>query len=90
MDLNIDTFMCLRYHILYVSSIVQKGFIRGHDNLTPQINLSVCLSVRLSVKYTKKCKFSTYSTALDLKMGYCSIRLDPMVVKMCTIILPWG
>jgi hypothetical protein len=23
--------MCLRYNILYVSSIVQKGFIHGHD-----------------------------------------------------------
>jgi hypothetical protein len=35
MDLNIDTLMCLRlrYHILYVSSIVQKGFIHGHDTL---------------------------------------------------------
>jgi hypothetical protein len=28
----------------------------------------------------------TYATALDLNMGYYTIRLDPMVVKMCTII----
>ncbi len=33
MDLNIDTLMCLRYHTLFVSSIVQKGFIHGHDTL---------------------------------------------------------
>jgi hypothetical protein len=33
MDLYIDTLMCLRYHILYVSFIVQKGFIHGHDTL---------------------------------------------------------
>ncbi len=34
MDLNIDTLMCLRYHILYVSIIAQKGFIHGHDTLS--------------------------------------------------------
>jgi hypothetical protein len=32
----------------------------------------------------------TYAAALDLNMDYCTIRLDPMVVKMCTIIFPWG
>jgi hypothetical protein len=34
----------------------------------------------------------TYATALDLNMGYytISIRLDPAVSKMCTIIIPWG
>ncbi len=32
----------------------------------------------------------TYATALDLNMGYYTIRLDPMVSKMCTIIFPWG
>ncbi len=31
-----------------------------------------------------------YAMALDLDMGYYTIRLDPMVVKMCTIIFPWG
>ncbi len=31
MDLSIDTLMCLRNHVLYVSSIVQNGFIHGHD-----------------------------------------------------------
>jgi hypothetical protein len=29
-------------------------------------------------------------TALDLNMGYYTIRLDPAASKMCTIILPWG
>jgi hypothetical protein len=29
-------------------------------------------------------------TALDLNMGYYSIRLDHDVSKICTIILPWG
>jgi hypothetical protein len=29
-------------------------------------------------------------TALDLYMGYYTIRFDPMVFKMCTIIFPWG
>ncbi len=32
----------------------------------------------------------TYSTALDFNMGYYTIRLDPTVSKMCTIIFPWG
>jgi hypothetical protein len=32
----------------------------------------------------------TYATALDLNMGYCTIRLDPMASEMCTIIFPWG
>ncbi len=32
----------------------------------------------------------TYSTALDLKMGYYTIRLDPTASKICTIIFPWG
>jgi hypothetical protein len=27
----------------------------------------------------------TYATALDLNMGYYTIRLDPMASKMCTI-----
>jgi hypothetical protein len=32
----------------------------------------------------------TYATALDLNMGYYTIRLEPMAPKMCTIIFPWG
>ncbi len=32
----------------------------------------------------------TYATALDLYMGYYTIRLDPMASEMCTIIFPWG
>ncbi len=32
----------------------------------------------------------TYATMLDLNMGYYTIRLDPTVAKMCTIIFPWG
>jgi hypothetical protein len=32
----------------------------------------------------------TYATALDLNMGYYTIRLDLMASKMCTIIFPWG
>ncbi len=32
----------------------------------------------------------TYATALDLNMGYYTIRLDPMALEMCTIIFPWG
>ncbi len=31
----------------------------------------------------------TYATALDLNMGYYTIRLDPMASEMCTIIFPW-
>ena len=32
----------------------------------------------------------TYATALDLNMGYYTIRLDPDASKTCTIILRWG
>ncbi len=32
----------------------------------------------------------TYATALDLNMGYYTIRLDPQASEMCTIIFPWG
>jgi hypothetical protein len=32
----------------------------------------------------------TLTTALDLNMGYYTIRLDPDASKICTIIFPWG
>eukprot|EP00804_Cyclotella_cryptica_P001330 CCRYP_020351-RA/>CCRYP_020351-RA protein AED:0.43 eAED:0.43 QI:6/-1/0/1/-1/0/1/0/82 len=32
----------------------------------------------------------TFPTALDLNMGYYTIRLDPDASKICTIIFPWG
>jgi hypothetical protein len=32
----------------------------------------------------------TYAMALDLSMGYYTIRLDPKAVEMFTIIFPWG
>jgi hypothetical protein len=32
----------------------------------------------------------TYTTALDLNMGYYTIRLNPKAVEMFTIIFPWG
>ena len=32
----------------------------------------------------------TYANALDLNMGYYTIRLDPLASEMCTIIFPLG
>jgi hypothetical protein len=32
----------------------------------------------------------SFATALDLNMGYCTIRLDLDASKTCTIIFPWG
>ncbi len=32
----------------------------------------------------------SFTTALDLNMGYYTIRLDPDASKICTIIFPWG
>ena len=32
----------------------------------------------------------TFATALDLNMGYYTIRLDPDASRTCTIIFPWG
>ncbi len=34
--------------------------------------------------------FSFATAALDLNMGYYTIRLDPDASKICTIIFPWG
>ncbi len=32
----------------------------------------------------------TFAIALDLNMGYYTIRLDPDASRICTIIFPWG
>ena len=32
----------------------------------------------------------SYATALDLKMGYYTLRLNPDAQRLCTIITPWG
>ena len=32
----------------------------------------------------------SYASALDLKMGYYTIRLDSDAQKICTLITPWG
>jgi hypothetical protein len=32
----------------------------------------------------------SYATALDLNMGYYTIRLDPDASKICTVIFPWA
>jgi hypothetical protein len=32
----------------------------------------------------------SFSTALDLNMGYHTIRLDQDASKICTVIFPWG
>jgi Reverse transcriptase (RNA-dependent DNA polymerase) len=37
-----------------------------------------------------KLKGFTYASALDLNMGYYTIRLDPEAQRLCTIVLPWG
>ena len=31
----------------------------------------------------------TFATALDLNMGYYTIRLDPNASRICTVIFPW-
>jgi hypothetical protein len=33
---------------------------------------------------------SSFTTALDLNMGYYIIKLDPDASKICTIIILWG
>ncbi len=32
----------------------------------------------------------TFATALDLNIGYYTIRLDPNTSRICTVIFPWG
>jgi hypothetical protein len=38
----------------------------------------------------QKIKGFSYATALDLNMGYYTIRLDPDASKICTIVFSWG
>ncbi len=38
----------------------------------------------------KDLEWFSIATALDLNMGYYTIRLDPDASKICTIIFPWG
>ena len=44
----------------------------------------------LSQKYPNSSKRLTYATALDLNMGYYTIRLDKEAQNLSTIIFPWG
>ncbi len=44
---------------------------------------------KISTKLQEMKGFS-YATALDLNMGYYTIRLDPKASEMCTIVFPWG
>jgi hypothetical protein len=32
----------------------------------------------------------TFATALDLNIGYCTIRLEPNASQICTIVFLWG
>eukprot|EP00804_Cyclotella_cryptica_P017164 CCRYP_003366-RA/>CCRYP_003366-RA protein AED:0.37 eAED:0.37 QI:0/0/0/1/0/0/2/0/106 len=49
-------------------------------------------TVRFISDFRECCKSEgfTFATALDLNMGYYTIRLDPDTSKICTIIFPWG
>lgn len=38
----------------------------------------------------QKLKGFKYTTALDLNMGYYTIKLNPDVQNLRTIVLPWG
>lgn len=40
--------------------------------------------------YGKKLEGFRYATALDLNMGYYTIKLNPDAQNLCTIVLPWG
>ncbi len=42
------------------------------------------------VETLQELKGFTYALQLDLNMRYYTIRLDPDLAKVCTIILPWG
>jgi hypothetical protein len=73
----------------------------SHSFIIPKKNMTVCFlsnSQRLVKKPFPIPKISTllqelgrftFATALDLNMGYCTIRLDPDASKICTIIFPW-
>ncbi len=56
----------------------------------PQHLILTSLDCTLGSTILQELEGFTYATALNLNMGYYTIRLDPMVSKMCTIIFPWG
>ncbi len=58
---------------------LRKWFVVRQLYLTPKISTTL-----------QKLESFTYAMAVDLNMGYYTIRLDPMAVKMCTIIFSWG
>jgi hypothetical protein len=57
---------------------VNKRLIRKHFSI-PKISMVL-----------QELEGFTFATALDLKMGYYTIRLDPDASRICTVIFPWG
>ncbi len=45
---------------------------------------------KISTTLVQELEGFTYATALDLNMGYYTIRLDPTASEMCAIIFLWG
>jgi hypothetical protein len=57
---------------------VNKSLVRN-PFLTPKISMVL-----------QELEGFSFATALDLNMGFYTIRLDPNAPRICTIIFPWG
>ncbi len=59
-------------------------------SLTRYLNVNPDPYVLIIVETLQELEGFTYSSQLDLNMGYYTIILDLYSSKICTIILPWG
>ena len=75
-----------------MAAVVRMGFARSVSDFR-EVNKRIVRKPFPIPKITtvlQELEGFTYATALDLNMGYYTIRLDPDASRICTIIFPWG
>ena len=75
-----------------MAAVVRMGFARFVSDFR-EVNKRIMRKPFPILKITtvlQELEGFTYATALDLNMGYYTIRLDPDASRICTIIFPWG
>jgi hypothetical protein len=64
--------------------------------ITPKKNRTKCFLSNFwevnkrFIRKSQEVEGFTFATALDLNMGYYTIRLGPNASRICTVIFPWG